>query len=190
MMRTLKIRLILATVVVLLGGCDTSNHFPQYQKLEGPWRITEEEATIKLDQPLELNPEGSQTLYLTVDSSRYEPYQNIEIPEHYSDLKREDGVIIIPEVTVVANTGEAFELESATNMRPPHNPVGVGFYNEPEHWKDPEYPENVQSFHTLKLSSNRPFTVNSIIWKVTSHPDGRVCGGRCPWWWDWVSWMW
>ncbi|MEQ6884584.1 hypothetical protein [Salicola sp. Rm-C-2C1-2] len=184
------IKLVSVTMMVLLSGCDTSNHYPQYQKLKGPWQITSKETTIKLDRPLELNPEGSQLLYLTVNSDRYDPYNNMDIPEHYYDLKRNDGVIIIPEVTVLANTGEAFELEAGGNMRPPHYPVGKGFYNDPESLKDPEYPENVQSFHTLKLSSNRPFTVNSIIWKVTSHPDGHVCGGRCPWWWDWVSWMW
>lgn len=184
------IKLAVAAMLALLSGCDTSNHYPQYQKLEGPWRITDEVTTIKLERPLRLNPEGSQTLYLTVDSDRYEPYHNEDIPEHYFDLQREDGVVIAPEVSVVANTGETFKLESTGNLRPPHYPVGAGFYNEPESLKDPEYPEDVQSFHTLKLSSNRPFTVNTIIWKVTSHPDGHVCGGRCPWWWDMVSWMW
>ena len=176
---------------VLLIGCNEYSSykgFPQDQEINGPFEVSASWQELRLDPPLEINRGGVQWLHLFVDGSLYLSHGAVvrEDIANHSNLWRHDGVLVAPEVVLIANTGKEVSVAATANMGTPTGELSVGFSMFESIYKPaPPFPASIQNFVAVRVRSNEPLQVNRIRWSVDSHPDLYRCLGECPWWRFW-----
>ncbi|MCC5811252.1 MAG: hypothetical protein JJU06_12855 [Ectothiorhodospiraceae bacterium] len=173
------------TALWLLVGCDAGVGFPEDQRLEGPFEITNEWQEIEFDAPLRINREGSQGFHFEVDETRYRPNSHFDLEDrpNQANLRRTDGVLVKPEVILIGDNGERVELQAVSNIHLYAGGLTVGFRTYVDHSSpSPPFPDGITAFRAVKVRSNEPFTAEYLRWRVDNHPDHHRCGGRrCTW---------
>jgi hypothetical protein len=174
---------LLLMVLLWLGGC-SSSEFPEDQRIEGPFELTTEWRTFRFPKPLEINRTGLQGFHLAVEAERYsitgldDPIENVPF------LRREDGVLIKPEVILIADTGDELPVTAHSNVGLFTGHLTIGYGLHIDNWTPPpDYPASMKYFVAARIRSNEPVTVEFMQWWFDSHPDYHRCGRqRCKWW--------
>ncbi|MCH8504962.1 MAG: hypothetical protein LAT50_11640 [Ectothiorhodospiraceae bacterium] len=176
---------MLVAALFALSGCDTGAGFPEDQRMEGPFEITGEWQRIEFDRPLRINREGSQGFHFEVDETRYRPNRHFDVEDrpNQANLRRNDGVLVKPEVVLIGDNGERVELRAVMNIHLYAGGLTVGFAMYEDHFSpSPPFPDRITAFRAVEVRSNEPFTAEYFRWRMDNHPDHHRCGGRrCTW---------
>lgn len=176
-MRLLSIAIL--AIGASIQGCGAQSDFPENQKIPGPIEIGREWQVVELDKPLTINREAfQQGLHVVVDSDEFTPNSAFDDelsidPEHFFDIRNASNELVVPEVVMVADSGEEVRIGSRSNINLYGGGLTVGMKVVPEdvHAASPPFPEGIKSFSSFRIRSNVPFTAEYFWWLVERHPD-------------------
>jgi len=120
---------LMVAMTLLVVACGGDVNFPEDQRVEGPFEITTDWQTVKFDVPLAVNREGLQRLHLVVDDERYTSNSEHDLSDlpNQANVRREDGVLIKPEVVLVGANGEEVPLRARANTSLYEGGLTIGF---------------------------------------------------------------
>jgi len=175
----------------LLTACGVGQDFPEDRWVEGPWTITNEWRTLIFSEPLEIDDEGWQNLYLVVDGDQFKR-RNLDLKQDMTEKEiaqipllkhRTQEWLLDPEVVAISQDGAEFELKPGNQFESHGTSTRVATgYSESGGFYNPPWPDSTDSIRAIRIRSDHPFTVEAIRWHMDQHPDQINCGGPCPGW--------
>jgi hypothetical protein len=163
--------LVLLLLITQLIGCNrnTAGAFPENQHIDGPFEIGTEWQTIRFAVPLKVDHSATQGLHLFVDRQLYLPNSHYDIHDtpNQSNLRRNDGVLIKPEVRLVGPSGDHVTLTAVSNIHFPNGELTIGFGTFAGQYAfPPPFPEVITEFTAVQVRSNEPFIASSLQWRI------------------------
>ena len=180
----------MALLTLLLAGCIGPYTWPEDQDdvANGPVEVTNEWQVLCFREPLQISEEAAQQLRLALDGKRFEPNLRYDQDDYANQFnpRRDDGVLIRPEILLVGDTGEEVRVYGMTSLGVRDGSLVLGFGPHDGNFDDfvsplPEIPDDIEQFEALRIRSNEPFTIEALHWSVDRHPDLHRCGRRCTW---------
>lgn len=161
---------LLGLTLQLLGcGAGTPPGFPEDQLIHRRLEIGTAWQTIEFSRPLLLNRKGLQHLHLVVDHTLYLPnsHYNIKDLPNQSNLRRNDGVLVKPEIILIGDNNEEFAPFAVSNTHLYAGGLTIGFGTYDGHYAPaPPWPEGIRAFKAMRIRSNEPFTVHYLEWRM------------------------
>lgn len=154
-----------------LAGCnnEADPRFPENQRIDGPLEVGRDWQAIEFSPPLVVNRNGLQGLHFVVDEKLYRPNSHYDIDDYanQSNLRRNDGVLIKPEVILIGENGEEFVPMAVSNTHLYAGGLTIGFGTFGGQFSPaPVYPEGIQEFKAMRIRSNVPFTAHYLEWRM------------------------
>lgn len=161
----------------------STRQFPEEQVIKKELEVTTQWQTITFKKPLRINRKGLMGLHLAVDKRLYIP----SIVDHPLNpkcnkpkcaanafcLRRlSDGVLIRPDVVLIADNGVEIVVKSAGHLYPffDRNVITMALRASNGAKSSPRFPEGIRTFNALRIRSTEPFVVRYLYWIVDRYP--------------------
>lgn len=154
--------------------------FPEEQIIRKEFEVTDQWQTITFEKPLQIKRNGIMGLHLAVDKQFYVATM-LDRPLNPKSNKRgctvndfclrrlSDGVLIRPEVFLIAEHGAKISVKPAGHLYPSFDKgiitIALRTFKDANS-PPPPFPAGIKAFRAMRIRSTDPFLVRYLYWNV------------------------